>query len=411
MSVGKIIAVICIFAATSVAWMILGAGTSSRTDSSFSSLRDEVASLYGGDLRISVPRCYTKQTRTSEEIIDGKIVLRNYVDEVPFELVSSDIRFTVENDQRKKGNLWFPTFRSSYRAEYVFDTGGATAMGVFLFASLDSENSIYDGIRVGVNGIGYDDISFLIRRQELEVAPDENGLVRLSLEYNATGMDQLSYYVSGYEQIAHVRDFSCVIDTDFDDFDFPAGMMSPSVKTKTDSGYRLEWKLGNSVTGKDIGLVIPKKLNPGEIVTRVTYFAPVPLLFFFAVLLVVSAVLKIRLHPMHYAFLAATFFSFHLMYSYFSDHMNLYLTFGVSSAVSLALTVTYLRLFAPPLLAYVLAPLTQLIYLVIFSFSFFFDGTTGVIVTVCSVVTLFVFMQITGKMNWDEVFAKSGETS
>ncbi|MBN2509281.1 MAG: hypothetical protein JXB03_03350 [Spirochaetales bacterium] len=409
MSVQKIIAIICIFAATAVAWMILGAGTSSRTDSSFTSLKDEVASLYGGEMIISTPACYSRRTRTVEEVIDGKTVQRNYSEEVPFDLTASAIHIMVNNDQRKKGNLWFPTFTTDYRAEYIFTVREQDiSEGVFISASLESENAIYDAVGVEVNGREYEDIAFLIRREEIQVVPDDDGRIRLSLEYHATGMDTLYYFISRHAQIAQVQDFTCVIETDFFDIDFPTGMMSPSVKTRTDSGYRLEWRFENAVTGKDIGLVIPSKLKPGEIVTRVTYFAPVSLLFFFAVLLVISAVARFRPHPVHFAFLAATFFSFHLMYSYFSDHLNLYLTFGISSFVSLTLTITYLRLFAPPLIAYVWAPLTQFLYLVVFSFSFFFDGITGVIVTICSVLTLFTMMQITGRMNWDAVFGSGG---
>jgi inner membrane protein involved in colicin E2 resistance len=116
--------------------------------------------------------------------------------------------------------------------------------------------------------------------------------------------------------------------------------------------------------------------------------------------------MKLNLHPVHYLFLAATFFSFYLMYSYFSDHINIYITFGIASIVSIALTVTYLRLFAPPKIIYLLAPVTQLIFLIIFSFSFFFEGLTGVLVTICSVVTLFILMQITGKINWSEMSKK-----
>jgi len=38
------------------------------------------------------------------------------------------------------------------------------------------------------------------------------------------------------------------------------------------------------------------------------------------------------------------------------------------------------------------------------SFSFFFDGITGLIVTICAVTTLFILMQLTAKQNWNRVF-------
>ena len=43
---------------------------------------------------------------------------------------------------------------------------------------------------------------------------------------------------------------------------------------------------------------------------------------------------------------------------------------------------------------------------VLFSNAFFFEGYTGLTVTLGAVVTLFVLMQITAKVDWAEVFAR-----
>jgi len=48
------------------------------------------------------------------------------------------------------------------------------------------------------------------------------------------------------------------------------------------------------------------------------------------------------------------------------------------------------------------AGLTQLIYLVLFSYAFFFEGFTGLAVTIGAILTLFVVMQITGRIRWEE---------
>jgi len=54
------------------------------------------------------------------------------------------------------------------------------------------------------------------------------------------------------------------------------------------------------------------------------------------------------------------------------------------------------------------AGISQFIYLVLFSYAFFFKGFTGLAVTIGSIVTLFVVMQMTGKIKWAEKFAKVG---
>jgi hypothetical protein len=53
------------------------------------------------------------------------------------------------------------------------------------------------------------------------------------------------------------------------------------------------------------------------------------------------------------------------------------------------------------------AGLAQLIYLVLFSYAFFFKGFTGLAITIGSIVTLFVVMQVTGRIRWEEKFAKT----
>lgn len=42
-----------------------------------------------------------------------------------------------------------------------------------------------------------------------------------------------------------------------------------------------------------------------------------------------------------------------------------------------------------------------------FSYAFFFKGLTGLAITIGAILTLFVMMQLTAKVNWNEVFAKN----
>lgn len=52
------------------------------------------------------------------------------------------------------------------------------------------------------------------------------------------------------------------------------------------------------------------------------------------------------------------------------------------------------------------AGIAQLIYLVPFSYAFFFKGFTGLAVTIGAILTLFVAMQMTGRFNWSEQLRK-----
>ena len=96
--------------------------------------------------------------------------------------------------------------------------------------------------------------------------------------------------------------------------------------------------------GVKIGMVMPRKLNPGPWVSQITFAAPVSLFLFFFVVFVLTTVKKIRLHPMNYFFIGAAFFSFHLLLAYLVDHVSIHVSFLICSLVSIALVVSYLRL-------------------------------------------------------------------
>ena len=67
--------------------------------------------------------------------------------------------------------------------------------------------------------------------------------------------------------------------------------------------------------------------------------------------------------------------------------------------------VSYLRLVVGIRFASREAALAQFIYLVMFSYAFFLKGFTGLAITIGSVLTLFVVMQVTGRIRWAEKFA------
>jgi inner membrane protein involved in colicin E2 resistance len=113
----------------------------------------------------------------------------------------------------------------------------------------------------------------------------------------------------------------------------------------------------------------------------------------------------IDLHPMNYFFLAAAFFSFHLLLAYLVDHVSIHAAFAISAAVSVFLVVSYLRLVVGLQFASREAALAQFIYLVMFSYAFFLKGFTGLAISIGSVLTLFVVMQVTGRIDWADKFA------
>jgi len=201
-----------------------------------------------------------------------------------------------------------------------------------------------------------------------------------------------------------VRDFFLRMKTNFKDIDFPDNTLSPSEKMETANGWDLNWSYKSLLSGYQIAMVMPEKLQPGPLAGRISFFAPVSLFFFFFLMLIITTMRGIDLHPMNYFFLAAAFFSFHLLLAYLVDHVSIHVSFAISAAVSVFLVVSYLRLVVGIRFASREAALAQFIYLVMFSYAFFLKGFTGLAITIGSVLTLFVVMQITGRVRWTEKF-------
>jgi len=105
---------------------------------------------------------------------------------------------------------------------------------------------------------------------------------------------------------------------------------------------------------------------------------------------------------MNYFFLATAFFAFHLLLAYLVDHISSTQPMVISSVVSVALVVSYLRL----VVAYVLrrskqAPPSSSIWC---SSLMHFSGKDSPASPSPSfpIVTLFAVMQATGRIKWSE---------
>jgi inner membrane protein involved in colicin E2 resistance len=260
----------------------------------------------------------------------------------------------------------------------------------------------------------YDNLTFTVDGTPVALTTNNNtatGIVKLgagqvaqlTVGYSSQGLNEWRYSFGGTD-VSQVRDFNLRMKTNFKDIDFPDNTLSPSEKTQTDNGWDLTWSYNNLLSGYQIAMVMPEKLQPGPLAGRISFFAPVSLFFFFFLMLIITTMRGIDLHPMNYFFLAAAFFAFHLLLAYLVDHMSIHASFAIAAAVSIFLVVSYLRLVVGIRFASREAALAQFIYLVMFSYAFFLKGFTGLAITIGSILTLFVVMQVTGRVRWAEKF-------
>lgn len=401
----RIAAIAFIFACTSVAWFILGAAISYRTSAADSRLRDRVVSIWGAPHEQTPPVASYEELMAKPETRSesGKPVARTVYERVdkPLPLESSRIDVAIDLEHRQKGLLWYGTYKVALSGLYTFRNTSEHAQIVTFAFGFPAAKAIYDDLVAAVDGqplaLTYDKTT---ARGNARV--ESKKTAQLGLSYRSQGLDSWHYNFGG--DVAQVRDLILKLTTNFKDVDFSEDTLSPTEKRETPNGWELTWSYKNLVSGVKLGILMPRKLQPGPLAGRVSYFAPVSLFLFFFLMFIITTVRGIELHPMNYFFLAAAFFSFHLLLAYLVDHIAIHTAFLICSAVSIFLVVSYLRLVVGVRFALVEAGLSQFIYLVLFSYAFFLEGFTGLAITIGSIVTLFVVMQITGRVRWAEKF-------
>jgi hypothetical protein len=259
----------------------------------------------------------------------------------------------------------------------------------------------------------YDDFEYMVENIEVipkgslregletvvQIPSGEEGIIHIA--YKSRGLDSWKY--SFADNIITVKNFSLNLISNLNEYNFPAGTISASTKTKSKNGWALTWEFDKMVSDFDVGIEMPNRKNPGPLVSRMSYFAPISLMFYFIVLIVIGAMKRNSLHPVHYLFLAASFFSFHILFSYLIDHLLIELSFLLATGVSMGLAVSYLWQIMGKRFALRVACTSQFLFLILFSFAFFFEGYTGLVVTLGAIITLTLLMQITAKVNWDYI--------
>jgi len=413
----RVIAIAFVFAGASLGWLVLGATVQNRTDNLDASLAAEMASLWGPKVLVQTSPWLAAKAESGicqrDESASGALLASK---------ISADIRHT----HRYKGLLWYSTFEVDFTGEYRVaaseaakdGSGDGSGVGMFMFplppgaSTYHALSAEVDGKPVGVGSTVSGWLAIPIDRGVEHVVTvhyitgGQNAWVYSPGDAPAMEAQDDKVVVSAGASLSELKDFTLTARTDFSDIDYPRGTLSPTTPAATEGEWtQAVWKAQNLITRQSMGIAMPRRANAGPIVARMSLFAPVSLAFFFTVLLAVVVLKGIPLHPMHLLLVAAGFFAFHILLSYLADVANIHVAFWISAAVSVLLVTSYLRLVAGVKFAVLYAGAAQLVYLVGFSYAFFWVGRTGLTVTICAVVTLFVLMQATGRLNWHEVFS------
>lgn len=391
MKISHWIATLLIIGCTTVAWFLLAAALSTRTEESSTQVRDEVAGVWGPELVQEHPEAWYEtpnrpggRARVMPSRSEGRVILKS--------------------EPKRRGLMWHRTYEVDFQCVYTFTNPTRIPQTFYLSFPLPERAA------------GLQEFRFRLGEGDAEAAvPGENGRVRravvipaggsvsLDTGYRTRGTDCWRYHFPDNRRISAFR-MSVV--TDFDEVNFPVGTGSPSERQMDAGGCSLVWDYPDVLEAPAIGMEMPKHLNAGPVAARIAFFAPVSLLFFVTVLLLVGGLRGVVLHPMHVFFIAAGFFAFHLMFAYLVDLIWLGAAFGISTACSVLLVCGYLKAVGGKRLLAIALP-AQLAYLVCFSASFFIDGLTGITLSILGVITLALLMKMTARTDWGRFFTKA----
>ncbi|MCK4420779.1 inner membrane CreD family protein [candidate division WOR-3 bacterium] len=397
---------ILIFIFISIAWIILGGVITTRTHSQDIKLKQTVSHLWGTVQRQQAPYVYyqTKEEKRvttvhgSETIIERKIITTNH----PINIEESNIKVDLRLEHRKKGLLWYSTYKVVFHGKYTILNKSLENRDIFFEYTFPTIEGVYDNFSLLVAGKKVKDLKPIAGTILKKLNLDPGKEKEIEIAYESQGMDEWWYIFGG--GVSHIQNFKLSMVTDFDEIDFPENSISPTKKEKRDKGWELTWKYSDLISGIQIGMVMPQRVNPGPFVSRVTFFAPISLFLFLVLMFIIATLKGIKIHPMNYFFVSAAFFSFHLLLAYLADHIDIHLSLVIASLVSIFLVISYMRLVIGMRFAFLETGISQLVYLVLFSYTFFLTGYTGLSITILCIVTLFVLMQLTGKIDWENQF-------
>jgi len=377
----RLVAIGLIFCGAAMAWWILGGTLVQRTDDSDVAQKQRLTAQWGSPQEQQAPQIYTSSVY------------------VPIE--SSRISVHIDLEQRRKGLLWYNLYQVRFVAHYIVRNTSKDPHLAMRFQLPHGDGSYTDvSYRIGNRGI---DPSRALNDGTLDFDLKPNEATPIDIAYSSRGTESWTYRFGKGTQ--SINDFALIMTTNFNNIDFPPNTLLPVSEQTSPDGWRGEWRYRALITGNGIGMVVPYQLQPGPLAQRITFWAPVALLFYFFVMLLITTLRRIDLHPMNYFFLGCAFFAFHLLFAYLVDRIPLIAAFIICSLVSMFLTITYLRLVVGWRFAAVESGIAQFIYLVLFSYALFNEGWAGLTITIGAIITLFAAMQLTGRINWNERFA------
>jgi Inner membrane protein CreD len=387
MTFPRLLAIGGIIVCTAVGWFILGSSVLVRSGVSLNNCGPAVTGGWGPIMLQPHPVTYYNSPGSA----DGRHLIQPS---------RSDVSVDLRYEPKKKGLLWYRTYLVDFRGEYSVQNPTQITQTIYVRFEFPAADASYSDFFFAIDDKPATGSSKTADGITDAVTLAPGASAKFVVAYKSRGTERWGYT---FGNTSRIQNFRLAMTTNFSEFDFPAGTGSATERARTAKGWHFVWSYPDVINAQSIAMGMPAIANPGPVASRMSFFAPVSLLFFFAVLVLMGMVWRIRLHPMNFFFLAAGCFAFQLLFAYLVDLIPLAPAFAISATVSLVLVNGYLlaavgRRFAQ------LGAIAQFAYMILFSYSFFFEGLTGLTITIGAIVTLALLMAATARVNWADKF-------
>ena len=270
-----------------------------------------------------------KLKTTTQPVGYRKQVLQHTIPGNP--VVEAAHEFLIETNYRMKGGAWYPGFETiasfTYKIENFADR---LANGNFSFP-MPARQGLVDRIEVILDGQPV--------RQKLLTSqtgirwkmPLEIGAKHdLTIKYHSRGLNNFRFEPGAGRVIDKYRIRMVCQGLADRDVNYPVGCMTPTEKTtqaaaKDDEGNdvpvtTLAWDLDRAVTRLGMGIIIPRKTQPGYYVARVLSAAPWGLILLLAMVVVTYLATGQTPHWLPLAILAVGYHLYYLLMAHIGDY-------------------------------------------------------------------------------------------
>ncbi|HOF88794.1 MAG TPA: hypothetical protein PLZ36_11940, partial [Armatimonadota bacterium] len=246
MLANRMLALACIFTLAAAAWMYLGRTIVARTQQTYTNINSRVEGLCGAPI-----------TQRSPVVTDAE--------NAPLDLRSSVVTADLELEYRRKGLLWFPVYTVDFDGTYTVRNNAAKARPLTVRVPFPAEKGSLDNFAFTVNGNG--DWETGPDHARITVPVDAGQTATIAVQCKTRGLRTWRYAFD--ESVQHVRDFALTVTTDTPAIDFPADTIAPTRR----EARSFTWEYRNRLSGFQIGIAMPERLNPGDVAARIAFFA------------------------------------------------------------------------------------------------------------------------------------------